>query len=199
MAERNCELWPRLSRRAALMKSLLFGSRLLMLLVGVPLMAAMTGCGGGGGTSPDPGTSGPAIVDNALTNSDFRDSKQNRYYDIFVCDVKQSGVASVEMRSVGVDANVLVYRKNSKGEFDLIGENDDISDQNTDARVEFDVSRGKSYRIIATSAGADERGDYSLYFSQNLGRPARVLPDANRTAQGGAAGVTLPPAVKKGR
>ncbi len=142
----------------------------------------LAGCGGGG-TSPNPGTSGPAIVDNALTRDDFRDTKNNRFYDIFVCDVRENGVASIEMRSNDVDAYVLVYRKNSSGDFDLVDQNDDISAQNSDAHLEFDVARGKSYRIIATSANDDERGDYSLYFSQNLGRPARVLPDANRTAQ----------------
>ncbi len=197
------------------MKSLqipsVFGARALFLAPFFALfpMAILPGCGGGG-TSPDPQINGPAIVDNALTGSDFRDSKLDRNYDIFICDVRQSGVASVEMRSNDVDAYVLVYRKNSKGEFDLIGQNDDISDQNTDARFDFDVSRGKSYRILATSANADERGEYTLYFSENLGRPARVLPDVNRTAANntapnssantqGAPGVDLPPIPPKKR
>ena len=161
-----------------------------------PLLLAVAGCGGGG-TSPNPGTSGPAIVDNDLSSSDFRDTDEDRYYDIFVCDVKQNGVASIEMRSNEVDAYVLVYRRDSDGNFDLIGQNDDISAQNTDARLEFNVSRGRSYRIIATSASEDERGDYSLFFSQNLGRPARVLPDANRTSAGAAPGVKLPAIAKQ--
>lgn len=168
-----------------------FASRISALLL-VPALASLAGCGGGGGTKPNPDTAGPAIVDNALTRDDFRDTEDDRYYDIFICDVTRSGSAAVEMGSDEVDAALLIYRKNSKGEFDLIAENDDISDQNINARVEFDVSRGKSYRIVATSANSNERGDYSLFFSQILGRPARVLPDANRTAQS----LRLPPLPK---
>ena len=149
---------------------------------------SLAGCGGGG-TSPDPGTSGPSIVDNALTSDDFRDIQDDRFYDIFICDVTRNGVANVELRSLDFDATVLVYRRDSGGDLDLIAENDDLSGTNSNARVEFDVSRGGSYRIIATSARQDERGEYSLFLSEILGRPARVLPDANRTAQS----LRLPP------
>ena len=160
------------------MKSLVFRCQPLVVAPFCALLLA-----GGGGSKPNPNTSGPAIVDNALSRDDFRDTDDDRYYDIFVCDVTKTGTAAVEMGSDEVDASLYIYRKNSKGEFDLIAENDDISAENVNARVEFSVARGKSYRIIATSAQSEERGDYSLYFSEILGRPARVLPDANRVAQ----------------
>ena len=151
------------------------------------------GCGGGG-TSPDPDINGPAIVENSLSRSDFFDSQNDRYYDIYVCDARQNGNATVEMFSNDVDSYLLVYRKTSGGDFVLITQDDDSNDAG-DARLDFFVERGRSYRIIATSASADERGDYDLRFSEELGRPARVLPDANRVSQS----VVLPalPAKKK--
>jgi hypothetical protein len=44
--------------------------------------------------------------------------------------------------------------------------------------VEFQIARGELIRVLATSSRSRERGDYDITFSQNLGRPARVLQNA---------------------
>jgi hypothetical protein len=159
----------------------------------VPLLSllALAGCGGGG-ASPNPPTSGPVTVENSLSRSDFFDSDDDRYYDIYVCDAQFSGQARLEMSSNDVDSLIYVYRKASNGDYDLIAENDD-GGSGRDAALEFSVERGRTYRIIATSALPNERGDYDLFFSEELGRPARVLPDANRVTQS----VKLPARVPK--
>jgi hypothetical protein len=146
----------------------------------VPLfcLLALAGCGGGG-TSPNPSSNGAVTVENALTRSDFFDSVDDRYYDIYVCEPRNSGVAEVDMFSDDVDSYLLIYRKNSSGDYDLIKEDDD-SGQDKDAFARFDIEDGRTYRIVATSASSDERGDYDIRFSEELGRPARVLPDAMR-------------------
>ena len=142
---------------------------------------ALAGCGGGG-ASPNPSSSGPITVDNSLSRSDFFDSDDNRYYDIYVCDAQYTGTATVGMESDEVDSYLLIYRKNSSGDYDLIAQDDDSGSGN-DAFTEFSVDRGDTYRIIATSSGSEERGDYDLHLSEELGRPARVLPDDARVAQ----------------
>jgi hypothetical protein len=149
----------------------------------VPLLPllALAGCGGGG-ASPNPPTSGPVTVENSLSRSDFFDSEDDRYYDIYVCDARFTGTAELEMSSNAVDSFLYVYRKDSGGDYDLIAENDD-GGSGRDAALEFTVERGQTYRIVATSALPDERGDYELFFSEELGRPARVLPDTNRVTQ----------------
>lgn len=155
----------------------------------VPLLPllALAGCGGGG-ASPDPPANGPVKVENSLSRTDFFDSDDDRYYDIYVCEPQTSGLATLEMISDDVDSYLYVYRKDSGGDYDLIAQDDD-SGTGEDALVEFSVERGRTYRIVATSALSEERGDYDLFFSKELGRPARVLPDTNRATQS----VKLPP------
>jgi hypothetical protein len=157
-----------------------------------PLLA-LAGCGGGG-TNPDPPTNGPTIIENALTRSDFRDTEDDRYYDIYICDAPYDGDATVEMRADAVDSYLVLYRKNSDGTFTLIDQDDDSGDSAGDAFLSFPVRRGRSYRIVATSSQADERGPYLIRFSEELGRPARVLPDGAPSA---AHKVDLPPLVPK--
>lgn len=147
----------------------------------LPLLA-LSGCGGGG-TNPNPAPSGPTIIENSLSRSDFRDTQDNRYYDIYVCEPEFDDTATVEMRSDDVDSYLVLYRKNSDGTYTLIQQDDDSGDTGGDAFMSFNVRGGRSYRIIATSATADERGTYLIRFSEELGRPARVLPGDARTAQ----------------
>ena len=158
------------------MKSPFLCPKIVVLL---PLLA-LPGCGGG--ASPNPDVSGPGIVENSLSRSDFYDADNDRFYDIYVCDPNRSGLATVELQSDDFDAYLLVYRRDSDGDFELVAQDDDDG-ENRDAFVEFSVQRGRSYRILATSAAANERGDYALLLSEELGRPARVLPDAARSEQ----------------
>ena len=148
--------------------------------VGAALMLA--GCGGG--SSPKPDNNGPFTVDGTIERSDFFDSNDNRYYDIFVTEVARSGRAEVAMSSDDVDSQVFVYRRNSGGGYDLIADDDDSGD-GPDAVVDFDVRRSEVYRVVATSSRTQELGNYRLYLSRELGRPAIVLPRENgRTAPG---------------
>ncbi len=155
----------------------------------MPLLA-LAGCGGG--TSPNPDTSEPVTISNAISNGDFRDDRNNRYYDIYVVDPTRSADVSVEMRSDDIDSLLLLYRKDSDGEFDLVAEDDDSGGE-LDAALDFRVERGESYRIVATTAQADERGEYEVRFSPELGRPALVLPKTNAQTQG----MDLPPVAPK--
>ncbi len=162
--------------------------------------AAMTlaGCGGGG-SSPNPDNNGPFTVDGVLRTSDFFDRNDDRYYDIFQSDITRDGTAEVEMNSRDVDAQLFVYRRRSDGKYGgVIAQNDDIDSGTSDARVRFDVRRGEIYRVIATSARARELGNYRVFFSRELGRPAVVLPKAtDRTAPGFELPAMQPKADKK--
>ena len=161
--------------------------------------AALTLAGCGGGSSPNPDNNGPFTVDGVIERTDFLDSNDNRYYDIFQTDVTRTGTAEVEMNSNDVDAQIFVYRRNSNGDYgNVIAQNDDIDSNTSDARVQFDVKRGEIYRVIATSSRAREFGDYRIFFSRELGRPAVVLPKVNgRTAPGFDLPAIAPKADKK--
>ena len=157
-------------------------------LLGLTAVAAaltLAGCGGGG-SSPNPDNNGPFTVDGVIDRNDFFDSNDDRYYDIFQFDVTRDGRAEVEMSSRDVDAQLFVYRRQSDGEYgDVIAQNDDIDSNTSDARVRFNVKRGEIYRITATSARSREFGEYRIFSSRELGRPAKVLSRENgRTAPG---------------
>lgn len=142
--------------------------------------AAITLAGCGGGASPRPDNDGPFTVDGVIERTDFFDRNDDRYYDIFQSDVNRDGTAEVEMTSRDLDAQIFVYRRDSNGDYgNVIAQNDDINDNTSDARVRFDVRRGEIYRVIATSAREREFGDYRIFFSRELGRPAIVLPKTN--------------------
>ena len=156
----------------------------LLGLTTVAAAIALAGCGGG--ASPNPDNDGPFTVDGVIERTDFFDSNDDRYYDIFQTDVTRDGTAEIEMDSRDVDAQLFVYRRNSDGGYSgVIAQNDDIDGNTSDARVRFNVRRGEIYRVTATSARAREFGDYRIFFSRELGRPAVVLPKVNgRTAPG---------------
>ena len=143
--------------------------------------AFLAGCGGGSRANPSP--TGPFVIAERLSSSDFYDRDTNRYYDVYVCDAGGSDYGRVQMRSTSVDCYIYVYLKESNGRFTLIGENDDETSGTTDADFEFDVTRGRTYRIVATSSDTDERGSYDIRFSGDLNRPALLLPDANQRLQ----------------
>ena len=158
--------------------------------VGAALMLA--GCGGG--SSPKPDNNGPFTVDASIESSDFFDSNDDRYYDIFITEVARNGTAEVEMISDDLDSQVFVYRRDSGGDYDLIADDDDSGDA-SDALVRFDVRRGEVYRVVATSSRKRETGDYRIFFSRELGRPGVVLPRQNGST---IQGVELPRVQAKG-
>lgn len=148
-------------------------------------MAALLLAGCGGGASPNPNNAGPFTVDARIESTDFFDRNDDRYYDIFVTEVARDGRAEVAMSSFDVDSQIFIYRRDSNGDYgNFIAEDDDSGD-GPDAAVRFDVRRGEVYRVVATSSRAQEFGDYRIFFSRELGRPAIVLPRENgRTAPG---------------
>lgn len=150
-------------------------------IFGIGTALVLSGCGGGSTANPDP--TGPFEFSGRLTTADFYDDDTNRYYDVYVCDAGGSSTGLVQMRSDDVDCVLYVYRKQSDGDFELIGENDDANSGTVNAAVEFNVSRGQTYRIVATTSPQNERGDYEIRFSGDLNRPALLLPNGNRTLQ----------------
>ncbi len=157
----------------------------LLGLTAIAAALALAGCGGGG-SSPNPDNDGPFTVDGVIERTDFPDGNDDRYYDIYQLDVTRTGTAEIELASRDFDAQIFVYRRNSDGRYgNVIAQNDDIDGDTSDARVRFTVKRGETYRVTATSARAREFGDYRIFFSRELGRPAVVLPRENgRTAPG---------------
>ena len=146
---------------------------------------ALAGCGGGG-SSPNPDNNGPFTVDGVIERSDFYDRPANRYYDIYQLDVTRDGTAEVELNSRDFDAQLYVYRRKSNGDYgNVIAQNDDIDSSTSDARVTFNVKRGETYRVTATSSRAAEVGDYRIFFSRELGRPLIVPTSQNKIATPG--------------
>ena len=153
-------------------------------LTAVAAALALAGCGGG--SSPNPDNNGPFTVDGVVERTDFYDRPANRYYDIYQLDVTRDGTAEIDLSSRDFDAQLYVYRRNSNGDYgNPIAQNDDSDSSTSDSRVTFNVRRGETYRVTATSARAAETGDYSIFFSRELGRPLIVPANqTNRTAPG---------------
>lgn len=142
-------------------------------LLGVTAALMLAGCGGGSSSNSNKG--GPFTVDGTIERTDFFDSTDNRYYDIFITEVASSGSAEVDMSSNDLDSQVFIYRRDSNGNYNLVAQDDDSGD-GPDALVRFDVRRGEVYRVVTTSSRAQEFGNYRVFFSRELGRPAVVLP-----------------------
>lgn len=163
----------------------------------VVLSGAALGAGGcGGGLDPNPTGLGPTTVAGRLTASSFYDSNTDRYYDIYVCDALNSGTALVSMRSQEFDTQFYIYEKDADGTYNVIDSNDDADAGTTDSYDSFSVTRGNTYRILATSAKSDRGvGLYLIGFSQDLSKPALVATNDLVTKKSQAK-FSLPPAGK---
>ena len=152
---------------------------------GVPgVLGALMLAGCGGGASPTPGNNGPFALDGYVESSDFYDRNDDRFYDIYLTEIARNGTAQVDMVSYDIDSQLYIYRRDSRGDYNLVDQDDDGGD-GPDALVRFNVRRGEIYRIVATSSRAQEIGPYRIFFSRPLGRPAIVPVDAtNRVAPG---------------
>ncbi len=162
-------------------------------VAGALSLAVLGGCGGG--LNPSPDTNGPATVGARLSSSDFYDSTTGRYYDIFVYDALYSGQARVQMRSGEFDTQLYVYEKDSDGVYSLIAKNNDADSSTTDSDCRFDVTQGRTYRILTTSSGSDGLGAYEARFSSNLSTPTQVTTQAALASRSGAK-FALPPMSK---
>lgn len=175
--------------------NLFFKSLFCVVLGGAALSAG--GCGGG--LNPNPTGLGPTTVAGRLTTSSFYDSNTDRYYDIYVCDALNSGTALVSLRSQEFDTQFYIYEKDSDGTYHEIDSNDDANANTTDSYDSFSISRGKTYRILATSAKSDKGlGVYLIGFSQDLSKPALVATNDLVTRKSQAK-FSLPPAGKTAR
>lgn len=159
-----------------------------LIFLALPLSIVLSGCGGGG-LDPSPDNNGPTTISARLSESDFLD--KDRYYDIYVADARYSGSARVAMRSDDFDTQFYVYEKDADGDYTLIDSNDDAGSDTSDSDDRFDITEGRTYRIVATSAHANEFGDYQIRFSQDLTKPAQVTTQAQLKAK-----LSLPKRVK---
>ncbi len=150
----------------------MFKLKPFLFLAGTFSLAALSGCGGG--LNANPGNNGPTTLSARLSTSDFFDSQTGRYYDIFVTDALDSGTGRVAMRSGDFDTQFYVYEKDASGTYTEIDSNDDADSSTTDSDDEFNITRGNTYRILATSANEREGGSYEIRFSSNLSKPAQV-------------------------
>ncbi|RYX81238.1 hypothetical protein EON83_24960 [bacterium] len=163
-------------------------------IAGACVLLAVSGCGGG--LNPNPGGNGPTTFSGRLSTNDFYDEDSDRYYDIFVTDAVDTDSARVAMRSTDFDTQFYVYEKDSNGDYVLLDSNDDAGSDTTDSEDSFRVSYGTTYRILATSSRANERGDYEIRFSSELGRPAQVTSQDMALAKS-ATKFSLPARAKK--
>lgn len=176
--------------------NIFFKSLFCVVLGGAAL--GLSGCGGGG-LDPNPTGLGPTTVAGRLTTSSFYDSSTDRYYDIYVCDALSSGTARLSMRSEEFDTQFYVYEKDAGGTYNKIESNDDADANTTDSYDSFSVTRGNTYRILATSAKTNRGiGLYLIGFSQDLSKPAFVATNDLVTAKN-LAKFHLPPAGKNGK
>lgn len=167
-------------------------------LVCVALGGAALGLGGcgGGGINPNPTNFGPTTLSGSLTSSSFYDTGSKRYYDIYVCDALDSDVARVAMRSGDFDTQFYIYEKDADGNYKEIDSNDDANSNTSDSDDTFDVTRGNTYRILATSAKSSSGlGAYQIRFSEDLSKPALVATNDQSFAKSQLK-FSLPPAGK---
>jgi hypothetical protein len=141
-----------------------------MLALGIGLF--LSGCGGGGSNSAPENTT---RIDAGLSNGDFYDVSQDRFYDDYLCRATASTRVFVEMRSDDLDPELFIFRRNAFGGFDLIASDDD-SGSGADALVEFEVQAGVDYLVRATSFEDGESGFYRIIFSRSLGTPLVIVP-----------------------
>jgi len=103
------------------------------------------------------------------------------------------------MRSSDFDTQFYIYEKRSDGSYKEISSNDDAYSGTTDSDRTFGVSRGQTYRILATSAkGNADTGTYDIRFSDNLSKPALVAT-SDVSALKKAGKLVLPAAGKEGK
>lgn len=135
------------------------------------LLAA--GCGGGGGG----GTVQPNTLHASLDTTDqtFSDGS---YVDIYVTTASADGMATVEMDSDKVDSFLLVGMDNGSGTIQTIA-SDDNSAGGHNAKASFQVTRGSTYQIAASTSGnGSSTGSYTLVYSNELGK---LYPDSKIT------------------
>ena len=83
------------------------------------------------------------------------------HMDLYRFDVAMPGELVVEMSSEDIDSSLALYDADGDS---VVAANDDASELTLDARIEATLDTG-CWILVATSAGADEFGDYRLSVS----------------------------------
>ncbi len=154
----------------------------------------LAGCGGGGG-GPAPSQVPTTNIDGGLSQGDFRDAAQDRFFDDYLCRATRNAHVFVQLHSTDFDPELFVFRRNADGSFTLLASDDDSGPGN-DAYLEFDVDQGADYLIRATPEDSGENSSrefYHIVLSESLGTPVVVVPGPQAAAK------SLPPlaAMKK--
>lgn len=144
---------------------------------GVALIG-LVGCGGGG--------SGPApvlttTIDGGLSQGDFFDNSQNRFFDDYLVRARTSRQVFVDLRSDDFDSHIFVFRRDNTGAFVLIADDDD-GGEDDDSLVRFDAIAGVDYLIRVTSARGNDNGFYRVIFDEALGTPQVIVPGPGANA-----------------
>ena len=137
------------------------------------LLLALFAAGGCGGSVD---RMNPAQISGTLDENDSRFS-DGSLSDFYVATARRDGRAQIEMNSSSFDPYLIVTAQNSHGEYENIVE-DNNSGEGRNAKIIFDVKKGKTYFIAALdNSAALSPGPYTIIFSDILNN-ARVNPDS---------------------
>ena len=121
------------------------------------LGATLVGCGGGGGGIGGDGGS----LEGFLSTSDWV-LGDGYYADRYVFTASRDGQVQVDMGSNQVDPYLVVLDEDGNYL------EDDDAGPGDDARLLFDVIRGRQYEVRATTFDQYDTGDYDLFWSRGL-------------------------------
>ncbi len=125
-------------------------------------------------------TNTTVVISGSLCCADYQADDgefEGRYMDMYTLYTSSEGEVTVEMRSTSLDSYLLIGLMSPDGETVEDVYFDDDSGTNWNAKVTFHKQSGREYVILATSAGPEETGPYSLYFS---GFDASELPGGHQ-------------------
>ncbi len=140
--------------------------------------------------SPDEGSpkttkTDSTVVSGSLCCADYQSEDgefEGRYMDMYTLYTSSEGEVTVEMKSTSLDSYLLIGLMSPDGETVEDVYFDDDSGSGWNAKVTFHKLSGREYVILATSAGPEETGPYTLHFrgfgASELpgGHRARVMP-----------------------
>ncbi len=130
-----------------------------------------------------PGCGGAVDLMNPTSLSGSLDASDSRFSDgslsdFYVATARSDGRAQIEMNaSSSFDPYLIITARNSDGEYENIIEDDD-SGGGQNAKIIFDVKKGKTYYIAALDDdGALLPGPYTIVFS-DIFEKVKVNPDS---------------------
>ncbi len=105
-------------------------------------------------------------LDGSVINDSFEPgvliTENNRYFKLYKFSGKQGQIITIAMNSKEVDPKLQLWRVDDEQKFHLVGRNDDISNQNFNAKLVTVLPEDGTYILLAQSSDLLESGQYEI-------------------------------------